>query len=91
MKNSLSEKERLLTTLTEIYDQLEELELVLEASFSDLRLSLNKEELIKLKVNEQRLSVVEMELEQINLFASGDDLGSNPKQVSRNLKLELGF
>ncbi len=37
MNKPLSDKEKLLSMLTEIYDQLEELELVLEASFSDHR------------------------------------------------------
>jgi hypothetical protein len=91
MKKSLSQKEKLLTTLTEIYDQLEELELVLEASFSDLRLSLNQEEMEKLKIHEQRLSVIEQEFENINTLVTEEVTSLNPKQVSRSLKLELGF
>ncbi|MDQ0197549.1 hypothetical protein [Neobacillus ginsengisoli] len=91
MKKSLSEKEKLLSTLTEIYDQLEELELVLEASFSDLRLSLDQKELEKLKVHEQRLSVIEKEFENLSKFSAEDVTNSNPIQVTRSLKLELGF
>lgn len=47
MTRPTHEKEKLVTMLTEIYDQLEELELVLESSFSDLRMCLNNEELKK--------------------------------------------
>lgn len=91
MEKSLSEKEKLLSTLTEIYDQLEELELVLEASFSDLRLSLDQKELEKLKVHEQRLSVIEKEFENLSNLSAEDVTNSNPIQVTRSLKLELGF
>ena len=67
MNKPSSEKEKLLTMLTEIYDQLEELESVLEASFSDHRIRLNKEELNKISVPEKRLSMMEKELEELNL------------------------
>ena len=47
MNKQLSEKEKLLSMLKEIYEQLEELESVLDASFSDKRINLKKEERIR--------------------------------------------
>lgn len=87
MNKSLPEKEKLLSMLTEVYDQLEELELVLEASFSDLRHSLNYDELNKIITTELRLSNIEKELDKINQ----DDTGKNSTPVTRSLKLEMGF
>ena len=52
--------------LTEIYDQLEELEIVLEASFTDLRIQMNNEELTKLTAPVQKLTKLEKELDRIN-------------------------
>jgi YesN/AraC family two-component response regulator len=91
MNKPLSEKEKLLTMLTEIYDQLEELESVLEASFSDLRTSLNQEEQEKLTIPVQKLSAIENKIE--NQSATQDILDgySDNKQVAKALKLELGF
>jgi hypothetical protein len=89
MTRPLQEKEKLLTMLTEIYDQLEELELVLEASFTDHRMNLNSDELDKISVPEQRLSMMEKEFEDLNL--GGDKVETNHNQVKRALKLEMGF
>ncbi len=86
----MSEKEMLLTMLTDIYDQLEELESVLEASFSDLRNSLVEDEHNKLTMPKQKLSAIEEEMG--NLFpdtCNHTDLKQN--HVSGRLKLELGF
>ncbi|MDR6122618.1 hypothetical protein QFZ87_002215 [Bacillus sp. SLBN-46] len=91
MNKPLSEKEKLLTMLTEIYDQLEELESVLEASFSDLRTSLNQEEQEKFTIPVQKLSAIENKIE--NQSATPDILDgySDNKQIAKALKLELGF
>jgi hypothetical protein len=89
MTRPAHEKEKLLTMLTEIYDQLEELELVLDASFSDHRMSLKSEELDKISVPEERLSRIEKEYEDINLIE--DKTEKNHSQVKRALKLEMGF
>lgn len=85
MNSSLPEKEKLLSMLTEIYDQLEELEIVLEASFSDLRIHMNNEEQRKLSAPVQRLSKLEKELDRINPPAE------NSNSITRALKLEMGF
>jgi hypothetical protein len=86
MNSSLPEKVKLLSMLTEIYDQLEELEIVLEASFSDLRIQMNTEEQKKLSAPVQRLTMLEKELDRINPPSQGHN-----NSVSRALKLEMGF
>jgi len=89
----MSEKEKLVTMLTDIYDQLEELESVLEATFSDLRTNLNKNELDKITVPKQRLTVIENELFSVdgNPILSNGIVDPNRCQASRSLKLEMGF
>ncbi|MDF2857212.1 MAG: hypothetical protein K0Q87_3063 [Neobacillus sp.] len=89
MSRPLHEKEKLLTMLTEIYDQLEELELVLEGSFTEHRMNLNSEELNKISVPEQRLSMMEKELKDLNLVEEIAE--TNHCQVKRAMKLEMGF
>ena len=91
MNKPLSEKEKLLTMLTEIYDQLEELESVLEASFSDLRSSLNQEEQEKLTLPVQKLSAIENKIENQSATQGILDEYSDNNQVAKALKLELGF
>ncbi|HLO10752.1 MAG TPA: hypothetical protein VK190_00700 [Pseudoneobacillus sp.] len=91
MNKPLSEKEKLLTMLTEIYDQLEELESVLEASFSDLRSSLNQEEQEKLTIPFQKLSAIENKIENQSATQDIVDEYSDNNQVAKALKLELGF
>jgi hypothetical protein len=86
MNSSLPEKEKLLSMLTEIYDQLEELEIVLEASFSDLRIQMNTEEQNKLSAPVHRLTMLEKELDKINPPSHG-----HSSSVTRALKLEMGF
>ncbi len=75
--------------LTGIYDQLEELESVLEASFSDLRTSLNREEEQKLVEPVQRLSELERKCASTDPFADGEF--SDSTLSHQPLKLELGF
>ncbi|WP_411254577.1 hypothetical protein [Neobacillus niacini] len=90
MNSSLPEKEKLLSMLTEIYDQLEELEIVLEASFSDHRRQMNHEEQKKLLEPVHRLSMLEMELDKIHPPSHGSAAGQN-SPITRALKLEMGF
>jgi len=91
MNKPFTEKEKLLIVLTNIYDQLEELDSVLEASFSDLRTSLNKDEFNKITVPKRRLSVIENEIFELNPIANKEAFDSNRCQASRPLKLEMGF
>jgi hypothetical protein len=89
----ISEKEKLVTMLTDIYDQLEELESVLEATFSDLRTNLNKNEFNKITIPKQRLTVIENELFSADTIQNYNEgiFDSNRCQASRSLKLEMGF
>ncbi|CAH2715780.1 hypothetical protein BACCIP111895_02964 [Neobacillus rhizosphaerae] len=91
MNKPISEKEKLLTMLTDIYDQLEELESVLEASFSDLRISLNKVEYENLTGPVQKLADMDIILNHIHPIFTDKNIDTSPNQVLKTLKLELGF
>lgn len=90
MNKPLSDKEQLMSMLTEIYDQLEELEVVLGASFSDLRKSLDKDEQAKLIVSKQKLQGLERSIDKIHTITL-EATGNHSNHVSRALQLELGF
>ncbi|WHY84411.1 hypothetical protein QNH39_17315 [Neobacillus novalis] len=91
MNKPLANKEKLLTMLTGIYDQLEELESVLEASFSEQRVHLNMEEQGKLIVPIQKLAFMEKALKKIDPIYNEEIPDFNPNQLSKTLKLELGY
>lgn len=79
VNKNMSDHDTLIMTLTEIYNQLEELDSVLEASFSDLRSSLKHEELNKL--NKPKLKLIKLEKE----------CAKQSSQSIKRLQLELGF
>jgi hypothetical protein len=87
MADRLIEKEKLLIKLTDIHDQLEELESALEASFSELRKNLNKEEQDKLAVSKQKLSMLEIKLNENSI---GEEI-NRTSIVSQSLNLEMGY
>jgi len=89
MNKPLSEKEKLLTMLTEIYDQLEELESVLEASFSDLRMSLKRDEQEKFIVPVQKLSEIENKIANDNHYEGISDSNLKPLKLELGLSLQL--
>ncbi|WP_066257093.1 hypothetical protein [Neobacillus drentensis] len=91
MNKPLSDKETLISMLTEIYVQLEDLEVVLEASFSDLRKNLNKDEQAKLIVSKQKLKGLEKSIDLVNSISNFEVVGSNSNHLSRALQLEMGF
>ncbi|MDN3016744.1 hypothetical protein PH210_11110 [Paenibacillus sp. BSR1-1] len=91
MNKPMSEKEKLVSMLTDIYDQLEELDSVLEASFSDLRISLNKEEQSKINDSALKLSFIENKIDQVNLAFFENSLESSKNPAAKRLELELGF
>jgi hypothetical protein len=91
MYQSSAEKERLLLALTDIYDQLEELESVLEGSFSDLRIRLKEEEQAKISDTAKKISVLDNKLEKIISFGEGMADGSRLSQSTNVLQLELGY
>jgi hypothetical protein len=90
MNKPLSDKEQLMSMLTDIYDQLEELEVVLEASFSDLRKSLDKDEQAKLIVSKQKMQGLERSIDKIHSITL-ETIGTHSNHMSRALQLELGF
>lgn len=81
MNKPLSDKEKLISMLTEIYDQLEDLEVVLEASFSDLRKSLNKEEQDKIMDSKQKLFGIQQKMEKVNSI-SNIELAGEPYNLN---------
>lgn len=84
MTRPLTDKDKLIIKLTEIYNQLEELESVLETSFSDLRTSLNQEEEEKINRPVKKLIILEeMVKENYGCLHAG--------QAAQGLKLELGL
>jgi hypothetical protein len=89
MINNKSPQEKLLTMLTEIYDQLEELEEVLEHSFTDLRGSLYQQQANRVDKNEATLTNLE------GSFHDQNNVNTNiiefPQNQKKALKLELGF
>lgn len=90
MNKSMIEKEELIGKLTEIYDRLEELEGVVEATFSEHRIQLNNEKLMRILSAEQQLLTIENEYIHFN-SSPPNDIVSYPNQVKAPLKLELGF
>jgi hypothetical protein len=89
MIDNKSPQEKLLTMLTEIYDQLEELEEVLEHSFTDLRGSLYQQQVDRLDNNDVLLTNLEGSFhEQSNVKNNIIEFPQNQKKA---LKLELGF
>lgn len=88
MINNQNSQEKLLTMLTEIYDQLEELETVLEGSLADLRSNLHQQHSINLEKSEGKLTAIENSYREQALNLKGRERIQNSTQA---LKLELGF
>jgi hypothetical protein len=89
MIDNKSPQEKLLTMLTEIYDQLEELEEVLEHSLTDLRGNLYQQQVDRIGNNEALLTNLE------DSFKGQSSVNTNiidfPQNQKKALKLELGF
>lgn len=62
MNKEYNEKGTLLSKLSEIYDQLEELETILESSFSEQRSSLQHDMLEKISAPKQKMNYMENKL-----------------------------
>lgn len=69
MTKPLTEKDQLITQLTGIYDQLEELDMALEVSFSDLRMDLDREQQEKIADMNQKMVHLEKIIDSISLGA----------------------
>ncbi|MBG9546549.1 hypothetical protein ACOSZF_02400 [Cytobacillus firmus] len=87
MQGKMVEKEELLAMLSEIFDQLEELESVLESNLSGLRQDWYYEQSEKIEACESRLEVIE---EDMSAIKSEADSIESAKRSAR-MKLELGF
>jgi hypothetical protein len=92
MKESISQKEKLLLMMTEIYNQLEELESILEESFSEVRSDWENEELDKFTVPVQKITELEVKMKDDSLKKMEEQKEvSFPTQKPSALKLELGM
>jgi exodeoxyribonuclease VII small subunit len=87
MQGKIVEKRELLAMLTEIYDQLEELESVLESNLSGLRQNWYEDQTDKITVCGNKLETIENELTAFSETKSETD---NAKG-SKSMQLELGF
>jgi hypothetical protein len=84
-------QEKLLMMLTEIYDQLEELEEVLEHSLTDLRGNLYQQQADRIGNNEALMTNLEDSIHgQSKVNTNIIDFQQNQNQ-KKTLKLELGF
>jgi hypothetical protein len=89
MIDNKNPQEKLLTMLTEIYDQLEELEEVLEHSLTDLRGNLYQQQADKMDKNEAILT--KMEDSYFKQSSVNTNIIDFPQNHKKALKLELGF
>lgn len=89
MIDNKSPQEKLLMMLTEIYDQLEELEEVLEHSLTDLRGNLYQHQADRMDKKEALLTKIE---DSYNKQSSvNTNIIDFPQNHKKALKLELGF
>lgn len=89
MIENQNSKEKLLSMLTEIYEQLEELEVVLEHSLTDLRENLNNQQLSQINELDNKISDTESAYQDLlTMKQFSKENIQNPKKA---LKLELGF
>lgn len=89
MIDNKSPQEKLLMMLTEIYDQLEELEEVLEHSLTDLRGNLYQQQANRIDKNEALLTKIEDSYHEPSRVNS--NIIEFPQNHKKALKLELGF
>jgi predicted RNase H-like nuclease (RuvC/YqgF family) len=91
MNKPTTEKEKLLMIFSEMNDQLAELESILKKSFSDLHKDLIREEEDRLSLSETRISLLEKNLAQEEVFMDEKTKYPLGKNQSVGLKFELGF
>lgn len=82
-------QEKLLKMLTEIYNQLEELEEVLEHSFTDLRGEHYQQQVNKINAGEIKISNIEGAY--IEQTLANKNVLELPQNLNKGLKLELGY
>lgn len=92
MNETVSEKEKFVLMLTEMCDQLEELEAVLQSSFSGLRRQWYEKEIENLAESNRKLSSLEKRVDDPFVLAESNDCP--PLQLQKqsvSLKFEWGF
>ncbi|MDQ0155181.1 hypothetical protein [Robertmurraya andreesenii] len=89
MENNQLPKEELLEKLTEIYDQLEELEKTLDSNLSEHRKKRMNDHVSKLNSCDDRLSKIENAFESRR--SQFDSIHKSKYHSRPNMKLELGF
>lgn len=90
MNEPVSEKDELLMMLNELNEQLEELDSIIEVSFSELRSHWFREEAKKLAVCSTRVSLIESKW--LNTQNKGEFISSySDKKQTSSLQLELGL
>ncbi|MHC0035764.1 hypothetical protein [Pseudoneobacillus sp. C159] len=89
MMENKNPQDKLLVMLTEIYDQLEELEGALEQSLTDLRSNLYQQQESNLEFTNTKLEKVEIKLQSQKPMVKGRI--EIPQVPSKSLKLEMGY
>lgn len=90
MKQTQLQKEELIKMLTEIYDQLEELEEAIDSNLTDYRDHWRKEQSTKLTDCESRINTLELEVNKVS-HKEQDRPNRNVRNHNRAMKLELGY
>jgi 16S rRNA C1402 (ribose-2'-O) methylase RsmI len=89
MIENQNSKEKLLSMLTDIYEQLEELEVVLEHSLTDLRENLNSQQMNQINELDNKISDSESAYQDLLMMKQYSK--ENTPNPQKALKLELGF
>ncbi|HYK74542.1 MAG TPA: hypothetical protein VEV44_15715 [Pseudoneobacillus sp.] len=89
MIENQNSKDKLISMLTEIYGQLEELESVLDSSLVDLRSNMQQHQLDQVDKNEEKIIRFEKAMSEQS-FASKEH-NETYQNIPSALKLELGF
>lgn len=90
MKKNTNAKEELVNMLSEIYQQLEELENVLDANFSGIRHQLDDQYSHVLKSCDIRMELLETEIAMRQVI-EGKSEDKDIFQRTPSIKLELGY
>ncbi|WNS73994.1 hypothetical protein RRV45_13825 [Bacillus sp. DTU_2020_1000418_1_SI_GHA_SEK_038] len=90
MKKNVSAKEELINMLSEIYNQLEELETALDSNFSGIRNALQMDCSDHLSSCTDRMQALETEIAYYQA-KSGKADGKESTQRQPSIKLELGY
>ncbi|MFB6466044.1 hypothetical protein ACE38V_04385 [Cytobacillus sp. Hz8] len=88
MNEALINKDEILLMLSELYDQLDELEISMQLKWSAIRVNSLKEQAFQLKKVDKKMKILENQAESFSKTGAEENV-SCPNQ--KNLQLELGF